>query len=413
MDGKLYAVDSVTGLKRWEFVTGDAVYSSPALGADGTVYFGSYDGNVYALNGETGEKRWEFATDGTVPASPVIGPDGTVYIGSMDNKVYAINGVTGAKRWEFLTGGGVLFTAALAADGALYVGSADGWLYVLDSQTGDKIWQLPGASTPTIGPDGTIYSAGYAMYGTSPLANTPWPKFHATLDNRGRLPGRPVVDGGNSRFTEQGFALVVHAEIGDAVRVEWSTNLVDWTTLTTVTSSTGRVDVVDPAATAQPKILSRIGGEVSLLKPVGNCRWGVGKMRWQTNFTKRDERVNRRTGGGRAARMAERHPVGHRNLRVLKSLRQQWRDLKKGRPGKSISRSIRAQQRGASDESALRRWFSRWRELFCSWREFSFCVFPGPGLPLLLVGAMLLAERSRAMARVSGLVEMNVRKINQ
>ena len=249
----MYAVDSVTGLKRWDFVTGDMVYSSPALGADGTVYFGSYDGNVYALNGETGEKRWEFATEGTVQASPVVGPDGTVYIGSMDNKVYAINGTTGAKRWEFLTGSGVLFTGALAADGTLYVGSSDGRLYVLNSQTGEKIWQLPGASTPTIGPDGTIYSSGYAMYGTSPLANSPWPKFHATLENRGRVPGRPVIDRGASGFTAQGFGLAVHAEIGDTVRVDWSTNLRNWATLTTVTSSTGRVDVVDSAATAQPR----------------------------------------------------------------------------------------------------------------------------------------------------------------
>ena len=253
MDGKMYAVDSVTGLKRWDFVTGDVVYSSPALGADGTVYFGSYDGSVYALDGDTGAKRWEFATGGTVSASPIIGPDGTVYIGSMDNKVYALDGTTGAKRWDFLTGGGVVFTAALAADGSLYVGSSDGWLYVLNSQTGEKIWQLPGASTPTIGPDGTIYSAGYAMYGTSPLANTPWPKFHATLDNRGRVPGRPVIDRHASRFTAQGFTLAVHAEIGDTVRVDWSTNLLNWATLTTVTSSTGRVDVVDSTSTAQPR----------------------------------------------------------------------------------------------------------------------------------------------------------------
>ena len=252
-DGKMYAVDSVTGLKRWDFVTGDVVYSSPALGADGTVYFGSYDGSIYALNGDTGEKRWDFVTDGAVAASPVIGPDGTVYIGSMDNKVYAINGATGAKRWEFLTDGGILFTAALAADGALYVGSADGWLYVLDSQTGEKIWQLPGASTPTIGPDGTIYSRGYALYGTSPLANTSWPKFHATPDNRGRVPGPPVIDRGASRFTPQGFMLTVHAEIGDVIRVDWSTNLLHWTALTTATSVTGRVDIVDVPASARPK----------------------------------------------------------------------------------------------------------------------------------------------------------------
>jgi len=250
MDGKMYAVDSVTGVKRWEFVTGDAVYSSPALAADGTVYFGSYDGNVYALNGETGEKRWEFATDGTVPASPIIGPDGTVYIGSMDNKVYALNGATGAKRWEFLAGAGIPFTAALTVDGTLYVGSYDGWLYVLNSQTGEKVWQLPGASTPTIGPDGTIYSGGYAIYGTSPLAESSWPKFHATLDNRGRLPGRPVIDSRESRFTPEGLVLAVHAETGDRLDVEWSMNLRDWQHLATATNTAGRVEVLDATATA-------------------------------------------------------------------------------------------------------------------------------------------------------------------
>lgn len=249
MNGKMFAVDSVTGLKRWEFVSGDPIYSSPALGADGTVYFGSYDGNVYALHGETGEKRWEFATDGTVPASPVVGPDGVIYIGSMDNKVYALDGATGAKRWEFLTSGGVPFTAALAADGTLYVGSYDGWLYLLDSQTGAKLWQFPAASTPAIGPDGTVYSAGYAIYGTSPLAESPWPKFHATLDNRGRVPGRPVIDARDSRFTAQGFALPVHAELGDVVRVDWSTNLVHWSNLVTVTNTAGRVELMDNTAT--------------------------------------------------------------------------------------------------------------------------------------------------------------------
>ena len=33
----------------WEFETGDNVYSSPAIGADGTVYVGSHDNKVYAL----------------------------------------------------------------------------------------------------------------------------------------------------------------------------------------------------------------------------------------------------------------------------------------------------------------------------------------------------------------------------
>jgi len=47
---------------------------------------------------------WEFATGDKISSSPTIGPDGTVYFGSFDNKVYALDGKTGAKKWEFETG---------------------------------------------------------------------------------------------------------------------------------------------------------------------------------------------------------------------------------------------------------------------------------------------------------------------
>ena len=33
----------------WEFVTGSLVYSSPAIGSDGTVYVGSLDNKLYAI----------------------------------------------------------------------------------------------------------------------------------------------------------------------------------------------------------------------------------------------------------------------------------------------------------------------------------------------------------------------------
>ncbi|MDC0219669.1 PQQ-binding-like beta-propeller repeat protein, partial [Verrucomicrobia bacterium] len=33
----------------WEFVTGDWGFSSPAIGSDGTVYFGSNDKKLYAI----------------------------------------------------------------------------------------------------------------------------------------------------------------------------------------------------------------------------------------------------------------------------------------------------------------------------------------------------------------------------
>ena len=44
----------------WEFKAGRGVESSPAIGADGTVYVGSNDTKLYAINGKRGVKLWEF-----------------------------------------------------------------------------------------------------------------------------------------------------------------------------------------------------------------------------------------------------------------------------------------------------------------------------------------------------------------
>ena len=40
---------ATAGSKLWEFVTGDGVVSSPAIGSDGTVYVGSDDKKLYAI----------------------------------------------------------------------------------------------------------------------------------------------------------------------------------------------------------------------------------------------------------------------------------------------------------------------------------------------------------------------------
>jgi outer membrane protein assembly factor BamB len=49
MDKKLYAINGKNGIKLWEFETGDIVYSSPAIGPDGTLYVGSDDKKLYAI----------------------------------------------------------------------------------------------------------------------------------------------------------------------------------------------------------------------------------------------------------------------------------------------------------------------------------------------------------------------------
>ena len=40
---------ATTGVKLWEFETGNEVLSSPAIGSDGTVYVGSFDNKLYAI----------------------------------------------------------------------------------------------------------------------------------------------------------------------------------------------------------------------------------------------------------------------------------------------------------------------------------------------------------------------------
>jgi hypothetical protein len=101
----------------------------------------------------------------------------------------------------------------------------------------------------------------------------------------------------------------------------------------------------------------------------------------------------------------------HRNQRVLKSLKQQWCDLRKGRPGHRFQDRYERNKEGRADESALRRWIQPAAGVVLSVAGVFFCIFPGPGLPLLLVGAMLLSERSRLIARVLDWLEIKVRKI--
>jgi outer membrane protein assembly factor BamB len=159
--GSLRAED---GDKKWEFQTGGAVYSSPAIGPQGTIYVGSDDGKVYALNpdGASVGGSWPFVTGGAILSSPAIGFDSTIYVGSSDKKIYAIN-PDGSKKWQFETGDIVSSTPAISSTGIIYVGSNDKKLYAIKSdgtsESGEWPFQAGGAisSSPVIGSTGVIY----------------------------------------------------------------------------------------------------------------------------------------------------------------------------------------------------------------------------------------------------------------
>ena len=148
-DNDVYALNAATGAKLWSFTTGSVVASSPAV-ANGVVYVGSEDHNVYALNATTGAELWTFTTGWDVYASPVVA-DGVVYVGSFDEDVYALNAATGAKLWSFMTGGAVESSPAVA-NGVVYVASIEpANIYALNAVTGAELWSFTA--------DGSVYSS--------------------------------------------------------------------------------------------------------------------------------------------------------------------------------------------------------------------------------------------------------------
>ncbi len=162
-NGEFYAL-TPAGTKKWSFQTGAEIQSSPAIGRDGTIYFGSVDGKLYALNPD-GTRKWDFPTGWDILSSPAIASDGTIYIGSRDQNVYAVN-PDGTRKWSFATGGYVDSSPVIGADGTIYVGSFDWNLYALNPDGSEK-WRYTYGSGPgpasgsgagvAIGLDGTLY----------------------------------------------------------------------------------------------------------------------------------------------------------------------------------------------------------------------------------------------------------------
>ncbi len=110
-DNNLYAINP-DGTQKWQFTAAGTVYSSAAIGADGTIYItgGNNGGStyLYALtDGGQGSvtQKWAFAvTDNCgncqINGSPAIGANGTIYFGSNNGFLYAIS-ANATENWKF------------------------------------------------------------------------------------------------------------------------------------------------------------------------------------------------------------------------------------------------------------------------------------------------------------------------
>lgn len=91
----LHAIDPGSGAKLWEHELGRSGNTpKPCIASDGAIYIqGKGDlekRTLHAIEGRTGEAIWSLDISGGSHPEPVVGADGTIYIGSYEGKFYAI-----------------------------------------------------------------------------------------------------------------------------------------------------------------------------------------------------------------------------------------------------------------------------------------------------------------------------------
>ena len=133
-DATVYALNALTGIENWKYPTGGGTIRSTPAVANGVVFVGDNDGNVYAIDVSTHLPIWtNTTTNNQIYSGPVVA-NGTVYVGSYDNNVYAFNALTGVKLWKYETHNS-LYSSPAVANGVVYIGGIDGNVYAIGNWT--------------------------------------------------------------------------------------------------------------------------------------------------------------------------------------------------------------------------------------------------------------------------------------
>lgn len=186
---RLVALRPDGGGAEWELSPGrggEKIFSSPALGRDGTLYFGTQGDRFYAVDGHA-RVLWAVEAGGDVDATPAVGDDGTVYFGSDDGWVRAV-APGGALAWRAPLGGPVRAPLAVGSDGTVFASTygEEPFLAALDGATGREKWRFRTArgegafygiqSGALVDSEGYVYFGGRdrCVYCLSPRGELVW-----------------------------------------------------------------------------------------------------------------------------------------------------------------------------------------------------------------------------------------------
>ena len=126
-------------ITNWASGPSGSISSSPCIGKDDKIYFGSADGYLYCLR-TNGTLHWKISLGGVVSSSPAIDIHGNIYIGSSDNYLYSIKS-NGSTNWRSKTGGIISASPTFNTNGdRVYIGSLDNYVYCLNVTNGKTNW---------------------------------------------------------------------------------------------------------------------------------------------------------------------------------------------------------------------------------------------------------------------------------
>jgi len=141
----LYAIDTDTRSKRWEFQSNNPVNGCPAAYGD-RIYIRAGNDHVFSISGDDGEQLWHFEMQATGYSPDWSAPtvaDDTVYVGGTGGHLYALARKTGKERWRSSLGekGTVVSTPAVDGD-TVYITSRRNHVFALDAADGTERWHV-------------------------------------------------------------------------------------------------------------------------------------------------------------------------------------------------------------------------------------------------------------------------------
>jgi outer membrane protein assembly factor BamB len=116
----VYAV-TPAGYVRWRFTARRKVFTAPAIGPQGRIFFGSQDHHVYALAPD-GRVVWSLDLGVDVDGAPAIDDHGGVFVGTDGDEVVRVDPDDGHVVWRANVGGYVRGTLSIARNGDVLAG---------------------------------------------------------------------------------------------------------------------------------------------------------------------------------------------------------------------------------------------------------------------------------------------------